>query len=81
MSGDSNPSPEIKQLIEKLNPRKDCPTSQGKYEAILKRKSYDHHCFLECVLLRLDASRGADTVYTVQSKAVEDFTEMLTHVR
>jgi hypothetical protein len=74
-----NPSPEIKKLIEKLGPKKGALTSQDKYEAILKRKSYDHHCFLECVRLRLDPSRGMETTQCVQTASSDLFTQMLSH--
>jgi len=74
-----NPSPEIKKLIEKLGPKKGVLTSQGKYEAILKRKSYDHQCFLECVRLRLDPSRGVGTTQSVQTESDCLFTQMLSH--
>lgn len=74
-----NPSPEIKRLIEKLGPKKGALSSQEKYEAILKRKSYDHHCFLECVRLRLDPSRGIETSQSVQAASDDLFTQMLSH--
>jgi hypothetical protein len=74
-----NPSPEIKQLIEKLAPKKKISSSQDKYEAILARKSYDHHCFLQCVCLRLDPSRDAEGTHVVQTTADDVFTQMLTH--
>ena len=74
-----NPSPEIKKLIEKLGPKKVSLSSQDKYEAILRRKAYDHHCFLECVRLRLDPSRGAETTQGVQAASDASFTEMLSH--
>jgi hypothetical protein len=74
-----NPSPEIKKLIENLSVKKSALTSQDKYEAILTRKAYDHHCFLECVRLRLDPSRGRDTAHDVQMTADDLFTEMLSH--
>ena len=74
-----NPSPEIKKLIEKLGPKKVTLSSQDKYEAILRRKAYDHHCFLECVRLRLDPSRGAETTQGVQAASDASFTEMLSH--
>ena len=74
-----NPSPEIKKLIEKLGPKKVTLSSQDKYEAILRRKAYDHHCFLECVRLRLDPSRGVQTTQSVQAAADASFTQMLSH--
>jgi hypothetical protein len=74
-----NPSPEIKKLIDKLAPKQGVVTSQDKYEAILKRKAYDHHCFLECVRLRLDTTRGAETTPSVQAASDALFTQMLSH--
>jgi hypothetical protein len=74
-----NPSPEIKKLIDKLGPKKGVLTSQDKYEAILLRKSYDHQCFLECIRLRLDPSRGVEQTQSVQTAADSLFTQMLSH--
>ena len=74
-----NPSPEIKNLIDKIGVTKGAATSQDKYEAILKRKCYDHNCFLECVCLRLDPRRGAEATGGVQTKADDLFTQMLSH--
>jgi hypothetical protein len=78
--GDTKASPEIKKLIEKLAPPPTAETTaQGKYEAILQRKCYDHHCLLECVLLRLDSGRGNVEQSNVQTRADQTFTHMLTH--
>jgi hypothetical protein len=74
-----SPSPEIKKLIDKMGPKKGALTLQDKYEAILKRKSYDHQCFLECVRLRLDPVRGVVTTQNVQAESDRLFTEMLAH--
>jgi len=72
-------SPEIKSLIHKMDPKQDTSSAQNKYEAILERKRYDHHCFIECVRLRLDPHRGVGAVCSVQTKADLAFTHMLTH--
>lgn len=72
-------SPEIKNLIDKLAPKKGVMTSQEKYEAVLHRKSYDHHCFIECAMLRLQHGRAVEAVSEVQKKADICFTHMLTH--
>lgn len=79
MSNNSKTSPEIKKLIDKLTPEPATSPAQLKYESILKRKCYDHHCFLECVLLRLDSRRGPQTLPGVQKLADETFTHMLEH--
>jgi hypothetical protein len=76
---DTKPSPEIKRLVEKLAPADVTGTIQAKYEAILQRKSYDHHCFMECVRLRLEPQRGMQTTCNVQNTADNVFTHMLTH--
>jgi len=78
-SDDKKPSPEIKQLVEKMAPDANVGTAQQKFDDILKRKKYDHHCFLECVLLRLDTRRSTETPSMVQKKADTAFTHMLTH--
>jgi hypothetical protein len=78
-SEDTKPSPEIKKLIEKMTPATKTATAQDKYQSILARKSYDHHCFLECVLLRLDTRRGTQTPSKVQKEADQTFIHMLTH--
>jgi hypothetical protein len=72
-------SPEIKRLVDKLSPLTGPSTNQAKYEAILQRKSYDHHCFLECVRLRLDRDRGVHAVCSVQENAYNTFAHMLSH--
>jgi hypothetical protein len=72
-------SPEIKSLIHQMYPKQDASSAQSKYEAILQRKRYDHHCFIECVRLRLETHRGADTEYSVETKADLAFTHMLSH--
>jgi hypothetical protein len=74
-----NPSPEIKRLVDKLSPLTGPSTNQAKYEAILQRKKYDHHCFLECVRLRLDRDRGVHAVCSVQENAYNTFAHMLSH--
>jgi hypothetical protein len=79
MSDDSKASPEIKVLIDKLTTAKSTDSYQSKYEAILARKSYDHQCFLECVLLRLDRTRSVDIQCGVQNEADRTFTHMLEH--
>ena len=76
---DKQPSPEIKKLIEKITPLQKTSTAQEKYKAILERKCYDHHCFLECVQLRLDTHRGTQNVSTVQQYADDAFIHMLEH--
>ena len=76
---DSKPSPEIKKLVSKITPAHATATAQEKYDAILKRKCYDHHCFLECVLLRMDTHRGAETTSKIQQEADTTFTYMLSH--
>jgi hypothetical protein len=78
-SNDNKPSPEIKQLVEKMTPDASVATSQKKFDDIVKRKKYDHHCFLECVLLRLDTRRSTEAPSLVQTKADTAFTHMLTH--
>ena len=78
-SEDTKPSPEIKKLIEKMTPAPKTATAQDKYQAILERKSYDHHCFLECVLLRLDTRRGTQTPSKVRKEADQTFVHMLEH--
>ena len=80
MSTDLKASPEIKKLIDKLTPEPTVSTAQAKYENILKRKCYNHHCFLECVLLRLDSWRSPQTQCGVQKLADETFIHMLEHV-
>ena len=84
MLQDTTASPEIKKLMDKLAPNNTHPPNmQAKYEAILQRKSYDHHCFMECVRLRLEANRGMqsqqDVAGSVQTDADLTFTHMLTH--
>jgi hypothetical protein len=79
MSGDANASPEIKLLIDKITNTKNTDSSQVKYEALLARKRYDHQCFLECVLLRLDQSRGVQMESETQKESNRIFTHMLTH--
>jgi hypothetical protein len=79
MSDDTKASPEIKVLIDKLNKDKNADTSQSKYEAILARKCYDHHCFLECVTLRLESHRGVQESCSVQKEADKNFIHMLKH--
>jgi len=74
-------SPEIKKLIDTLNPKKGVMTSQEKYEAVLRRKSYDHHCFIECAMLRLQHNRAVEPESEIQKKADTCFTHMLTHSR
>ena len=76
---DAQPSPEIKQLIEKITPLSGTSTAQDKYKAILQRKCYDHHCFLECVQLRLDTRRGTQNTSQVQQHADNTFIHMLEH--
>jgi hypothetical protein len=76
---ETKPSPEIKKIIEKMTVSKTTTTAQDKYEAILQRKCYDHHCFMECVRLRLDTHRGTQTSSNVQEEADTTFTHMLTH--
>jgi hypothetical protein len=79
MSGKTKASPEIRVLIDKLTDTKNVNTSQSKYEAILARKCYDHHCFLECVMLRLDSHRGVQETCSVQKEADKTFIHMLEH--
>jgi hypothetical protein len=76
---DTKPSPEIKQLIEKMTPMTSNTTAQEKYELILLRKRYEHNCFLECVLLRLDTHRGTQVASKVHEEADNTFIHMLTH--
>ena len=76
---DTKPSPEIKQLIEKMTPATSTATAQEKYELILLRKRYEHNCFLECVLLRLDTHRGTQVASKVHEDADKTFIHMLTH--
>jgi hypothetical protein len=80
-SEDMKTSPEIKNMIDKLTPSKATATAQEKYQAILKRKCYDHHCFLECVSLRLDTYRGTQTSSQVQEHADRTFVHMLEHAQ
>jgi hypothetical protein len=79
MSSDSKASPEIRRLIDKINPDPSASTSQAKYEAIMKRKKYDLHCFLEAICLRLDSSRGQIVQNNVQEQADQTFQDMLRH--
>ena len=69
LNEDMKTSPEVKQIIEKLTPSDVTETAQNKYQAILKRKAYDHHCFLEAVSLRLDTFRGTQNASRVQQQA------------
>jgi hypothetical protein len=78
---DTKSSPEIKKLIEKLAPKKNTGSAQNKYEQILERKKYDLHCFMECVLLRLDSDRGTQNRSNVQEAADKTFIQMLEHIR
>ena len=80
-SEDMKTSPEVKKIIEKLTPSDATTTAQNKYQAILKRKAYDHHCFLECVARRLDTYRGTQTASRVQQNADKTFIKMLEHVQ
>ena len=75
-----NASHEIKKLVNKLSTDPTISSGQAKYEAIVKRKSYEHDCFLQCVLLRLETHRGGSTVQNVQTSADTNFTKMLSHV-
>jgi hypothetical protein len=72
-------SPEIKSLIHKMSPKQDAGSAQSKYEAILERKRYDHHCFIECVRMRLETHRGMDAECSVESNADLAFAHMLSH--
>jgi len=72
-------SPEIKNLIHQMSPKQDAGSAQSKYEAILERKRYDHHCFIECVCMRLETHRGADAQCSVETKADLAFAHMLAH--
>ena len=76
---DSKPSPEIKKIVDKLTPLKVTASAQDKYQSVLVRKAYDHHCFLECVSLRLDFQRGTQTTSGVQKEADKTFISMLEH--
>ena len=79
---DTKPSPEIKNIIDRLTPLKEKNnTAQIKYDAILARKAYDHHCFLECVSLRLDTQRGTQIHSRVQAEADKTFIMMLEHAQ
>jgi hypothetical protein len=78
---DKQASPEIKRLVEKLVPVEVKGTIQVRYEAILQRKCYDHHCFMECVRLRLEPQRGMQTICDVQDMADNTFIHMLTHTQ
>jgi len=79
---DTKPSPEIKNIIDRLTPLKEKnSTAQCKYDAILARKAYDHHCFLECVSLRLDTQRGTQLHSGVQAEADKTFIMMLEHTQ
>ena len=81
-SEDMKTSPEVKKIIEKLTPSDETTTTaQNKYQAILKRKAYDHHCFLEAVSLRLDTFRGTQNASRVQQQADKTFVKMLEHVQ
>jgi hypothetical protein len=81
MSGsNAKASPEIKLLIDKIANTNNNDSAQVKYEAILSRKRYDHQCFLECVLLRLDISRGSHEQCEIQKEADQTFAHMLTHI-
>ena len=81
LNEDMKTSPEVKQIIEKLTPSAVTDTAQNKYQAILKRKAYDHHCFLEAVSLRLDTFRGTQNASRVQQQADKTFVKMLEHVQ
>ena len=81
LNEDMKTSPEVKQIIEKLTPSDVTETAQNKYQAILKRKAYDHHCFLEAVSLRLDTFRGTQNASRVQQQADKTFVKMLEHVQ
>jgi len=76
---DTMPSPEIKKMVKNMTPLMTNATSQQKYEAVIERKRYDHNCFLECVLMRLDIHRGTQTSSHVQEQADKTFTHMLQH--
>ena len=62
-----------------MAPEMSTSTAQEKYESILARQRYEHHCFMECVLLRIDPHRGTQTQSNVQNDADMTFTHMLTH--
>ena len=79
MNENQRASPEVKKLIDKLAPDDSPMSSQGKYEAIIRRKLYDHHCFLECVRMRLDSHRGTHATCATQEDADKTFTHMLLH--
>ena len=79
-SHDMNASPEIKQLVDSLSDDATATTAQLKYLSILKRKRYEHDCFMQCVVLRLETRRGAQTLHSVQASADKNFEKMLSHL-
>jgi hypothetical protein len=79
MDDHTKASPEIRKLIDKLAPANACTTNQGKYESIIRRKRYEHHCFLSCVVLRLDSHRGAHVACDVQELADTTYLQMFQH--
>jgi hypothetical protein len=76
---DAKASPEIKRLIETVNTDKSATTAQQKFDAILQRKRYDLDSFLNCILLRLESSRGQIVECDVQKEADATFQSMLQH--
>ena len=75
-----NASQEIKKLVDKLSTDPAATSGQAKYEAILKRKSYENDCFLQCVILRLETRRGEGIMQSAQQTAEVDFRLMLSHI-